>query len=237
MPSKGLVYYTDNHGDAFLLETCRKQLLRCVEEHGYPIVSVSHRPLDFGTNFVMNLERSVHSIFRQMLKGTQESTADIIFFVEHDMLYHPSHFDFTPERKDTFYYDKYRYSVCDETGKAIFIKGNMPSMMCAYRDLIIEHYSKVLERIERYGWTRKYGYAPPKGLPVEEWVGGRKKYKAKFPTIDIRREDGFSRKRMRKKDFRKKKIREQWKEFDSVPGWGITRGRFNEFLLEVANEH
>ena len=234
-PTKGLVYYTDNHGDERLLRTCRNQILKCMEKYNYPIVSVSQVPIDFGTNIVMDLPRAVLSIFKQILKGLEESKADIIFLLEHDMLYHPSHFDFTPPDKRVFYYDRNRWSVCDETGKAVFYHTNVPSMLCAYRDLLIEHYSRCVELTEKHGFKSSYGYSPPKGIPKEEQKGKYKCYFSEFPTLDIRREDSWSRKRMDKSQFRSERSCKGWTESDNVPGWGKIKGRFNEFVRENLN--
>lgn len=232
-PQKGLVYYTDNHGDEFLLETCRKQILRCMEYFQYPIVSVSQKPLDFGTNFVMDLERSVLSIFKQILKGLEESNADIIFLLEHDMIYHPSHFDFTPPDDNTFYYDRNRWSVCDETGRAVFYHTDVPSMLCARKELLIEHYSKCVENTERDGWTGRHGYSPPKGLPGGQRRGKHATYFSEYPTLDIRRKESWARKRMDRSEFKSDRSCVGWKESGTVPGWGMIVGRFNEFLQEV----
>ena len=232
----GLVYYTDNSGDPFLMEACRRQVKRCMETHRIPdrhLVSVSHKPLDFGRNIVMDLERAVLSIFKQVLKGLQESTADIIFLLEHDLVYHPSHFDFRPSDKNIFYYDRNRWSVCDVTGKAVFYHTNVPSMLCADRQLLIDHYSRVVKMTEKNGWRSRYGYSPPKGLPKEKQLGKYKSYFAALPCLDIRRKDAWTRKRMDKSQFRSDRSCRGWTESESVPGWRQTQGRFNDFLKGI----
>ena len=231
--TKGLIYYTDNHGDERLLKTCRGQILKCMKEYHYPIVSVSQMPIDFGTNFVMDLPRAVLSLYKQVLKGLQESSADIIFMLEHDLLYHPSHFDFTPEKKDTFYYDHNRWAVCDETGKAVFYHTDVPSLLCAYRELLIKHYTIAIEQVAGVGWKSRYGFSPPKGFPKELRVGKAKRYVAKYPSLDIRRKDAWTSKRMDKSQFRNEHGRSGWKEADEVPGWGKIKGRFDDFLRDI----
>jgi hypothetical protein len=246
-PKRGLVYYTDNHGDQELLEICRIQTLRCMEEWGFPIVSVSHKPTDFGKNIVVDFERAVLSIFKQILIGCQESDAEVLFLLEHDLLYHPSHFDFLPPDKKVFFYDQNRWSVCDETGKAVFYHTDVPSMVCAHRDLLIKHYTKAVNIIEKDGWKSRYGYSPPKGLPREQRIARRKDYMAEFPSLDIRREDSWSRKRMDKSQFRSEKSCRGWTEAYVPPedeeqvkrinnlrtAWGPTYGKFNEFMQDV----
>ena len=231
--SKGLIYYTDNHGDERLLKTCRKQILKCMEKYHYPIISVSQMPIDFGVNYVIDLPRAVLSLYKQVLKGLEQSGADIIFMLEHDLIYHPSHFDFTPERDDTFYYDHNRWSVCDETGKAVFYHTDVPSMLCAYRDLLIKHYTLAVELVAGVGWRSRYGFSPPKGIEKEKRVGKHDTYFAEYPSLDIRRKDAWTSKRMDKSQFRNEKGCQGWKEADEVPGWGKIKGRFDEFLREI----
>lgn len=218
-PAKGLVYYTDDHADAAILEMCRKQILRCMQEYGYPIVSVSQKPLDFGTNHVLPIGRSVLSIFKQILKGVEECDAEIIFLLEHDILYHPSHFDFTPDGDDIFWYDRNKWSVCPDTGKAVFYHTNVPSMLCAPRTLLLEHYRRRVELTEKHGFKSSQGYSPPKGLPKNE----RKRYRtyfSRYPCVDIRHGSTFTRKRMDPSQFRSERSRRGWTESDEVPGWG-----------------
>jgi len=231
--TKALVYYTDNTGDPFFMETCRKQLMRCMNEYHYPIISVSQKPMDFGQNIVLDIGRSVLSIFRQILAGLEASDADVVFLIEHDLIYHPAHFDFSPEKENVFYYDRNRWSVCDETGKAVFYHTDVPSMVCAYRSLLVRHYKRCVEFVTENGWKGRYGYSPPKGLPKEMRYGKAKSYFSDFPCLDVRREASWSRKRMDKSQFRSEKSRRGWKEADEVPGWGRIRGRFGEFVREV----
>ena len=233
--SKGLIYYTDNHGDERLLRTCRENILRCMRKYHYPIISVSQMPINFGVNYIMDIPRAILSIYKQVLKGLKQSGADIIFLVEHDVIYHPAHFDFTPEREDTFYYDHNRWSVCDTTGKAVFYHANVPSMLCAYKELLIKHYTLALELMAGVGERAKYGFSPPKGIEEKKRVGKRNIYFAKYPSLDIRRLDAWTSKRMDKSQFRSEKDYQGWTEADEVPGWGKIKGQFDNFLRRVVD--
>ena len=235
MKKKGLVYYTDNHGDERLLKTCRTQILKCMEQYNYPIISVSQKPIDFGENYVMDLPRSTISIYKQILNGVKKSSADIIFLVEHDLLYHPSHFDFTPARKDTFYYDHNRWSVCDETGKAVFYHVDNPSMMCAYRKVLIKHYKLAIKLCAGLGWRSKFWFAPPGGIEEKKRVGKRDTYFSEYPSLDIRRLDAWTSKRMDKSQFNDESEYQGWTEADEVPGWGKIKGQFDDLLRRVAD--
>lgn len=230
----GIVQYTDNFGDQNFLEKCRQQIKVCAEENNISeIVCVSHKPVeDFGKNIVVNYERGVLAMFKQVVDGIEACDADVIYLAEHDMIYHPSHFSFIPPEKDVFYYDRNRYSVCDETGKAVFYHTDVPSMMCAYKDFLLDHYKRRVQDLESKDgkWDGKNGYSPPKGLPKNKRKGTRQTYIAKFPSLDVRRKDSWTRKRMNKKQFRSEKSHRGWKELDILPGWGIIKDRFNDFV-------
>ena len=233
-PTKGLIYYTDNHPEEKLLLACQKQLTRCMDIYGFSIISVSQKQIDFGRNIVMDLEWSVLSMYKQILKGLEESETDIIFMIEHDLLYHPSHFDFTPSDKNVYYYDRNVWAVDADTGKAVFYHRNVPSLLCAYRELLLEHYRRKVEFVEANGFKSRYGFSPPKGLPKELRNGKYKVYFAEQPSIDIRHSKALTRRRMDKSQFRSERSCRGWTEADEVPGWdGKTKGRFDNFLQEV----
>lgn len=229
---KGMVYYTDNRPDPKLLEIVRKQISKCA--NGHKIVSVTLKPTEFGKNIVLPLERGYLTMFKQILAGIEACDSEIIFLVEHDVLYHPSHFEFTPPRKDVFYYDENRWFVDANDGKALFYNAKSTSMLCAYRELLLEHYRKRVERVEKEGFSYRLGFEPgnhpyPRGVDnytSEAWM-------APFPSIDIRHEKNLTITRWTKDGFRNKKNLYAWKEADEVPGWGRTKGRFQEIMNAI----
>jgi len=229
----GLVYYSDNNPEQWLLDACVKQLNNCMKDYGFPIVSVTHKPTDLGKNIVMPLQRSVLSMYKQILAGLESQDTDYIFQIEHDLLYHPSHFDFTPEHDHIYYYDRNRWAVCADTGKAVFYHTNVPSLMCANRELLIRHYAKKVEYVSKHGHQSRLGFSPPKGLPKEMREGKYKTWMAKYPTIDIRHSRALTRRRMTPQEFRSERSRRGWTESGEVPGWGETLGRFREFVEEL----
>lgn len=231
--TKGLVYYTNNILDEKIFLACQAQLKRCMELYKFPIISVSQKPINFGQNFVMDLKSSVHSMFKQILKGLQECNTDIVFLIEHDVLYHPTHFDFTPERKDHFYYNRNEWRVSSVTGKAVFYLHNDVSQLCAKRDLLLKHYTRVVELAEKEGFKLSFGFSPPKGLPKEKQTKHYGTFMSKMPNLDIRHPGAFTPQRMEKSQFRSERSRRGWTESDGVPGWGKTLGRFDKFLAEL----
>lgn len=247
--TKGIIYYTDNRLEGSEIgPLVRNQIKRSV--NGHEIVSSSLKPIEFGKNVTLNAERGILTMFKQILAALEASTADVIFFCEHDVLYHPSHFDFIPPRRDVFYYNVNTYKVDSETGQALFYYTDQTSGLCAYRGLLIEHYQKRISKVEQNaadlrsrgekvkndGYSRHMGFEPgkhrfPRGVDnykAERWM-------SEFPNVDIRHNANLTPSRWDQSQFRNPDACLGWKMSDSVPGWGITKGRFKEFLADVLN--
>ena len=223
---KGIVYYTDNQLTLKIAKACQKRLRR-IE---LPIVSASLKPMDFGKNIHLPLERSSLTMFKQILAALEASKSEIVFFCEHDVLYHPSHFDFTPPKKDVFYYNTNVWKLRMEKQQ----KGMIPfghairtddckqtSGLCAYRELLLEHYRKRVELVEKNGFSRRMGFEPGTHNR-EERVDDYKSeaWESKYPIVDIRHSQNLTANRWEKSVFRNKKYVKGWKESDTIPGWG-----------------
>lgn len=245
----GIIYYTDVRLDDRIFEAAQKQLLRSV--NGHQIVSVSlGKAIDFGENLILHRARGAKTLFLQILAGLEKSSADYVFLCEHDCLYPKEHFDFVPEQNNVYYYDEHCYKVSAVTGQAMFYYTKQLSGLCANRLLLIEHYYKRLgkmtqnvrdliargETVKNDGHSRHAGWEPgchmyPRGVDnykAERWM-------SKVPYIDIR-DHGFNHTLTRWKieDFRDKNACQGFKLVDEVPGWGKTKGRFQEFLAEIS---
>jgi len=236
----GIVYYTHNRGDPMILAACRRQIDRARGE--IPVVAVSQNPLDWGDqNIVMKgIGRTDLAMFRQQLAGLEAVGTDYVFFCEHDVLYHPSHFTFVPPTDDKYYFNWNVWAVDADTGQALHYDGmRMTSGVVAYRDILIEHYRKKIEITRRRGkFSRQLlGYEPGKPKSREMLGNYRQgKFYSTLPNIDIKHDRNITRKRFAPSDYRNwTHIMDSWTLADSVPYWGTTKGRFREFLAEVAN--
>jgi len=234
--SKGLVYYTDNKCDQEIMNVVKGQIERCV--NGNELVSVSHKPIDLGKNIVMDLESSPLSMYQQILKGLETIESEVVFLVEHDVLYHPSHFEFEPPRKDTFYYNQNRWKVDYKTGQALFYYTKSQSSLVGHKDLMIKWYANRIKMIEERGkHNPKWGFEPGgPGEPGRKGDPNKNKYDvyfSEFPNLDIRHDNNMTRNRFRRKQFRNKHGIKGWALADEVPYWGKTKGRFQELLNEV----
>ena len=186
MPSKGLCFYTDNRIDERLAKVVRGRLRKT----GFPIVSVSHEPIpDFGKNIVVNMMPDMLTMFKQILIGLEASKSKVIFITEHDVLYDPSHFEFTPPKKDVFYYNINIMVVNVKTVKSMIHNQKQVSGLCAYRKLLVKHYHKRLAMLEKERTYMMFEPGMAKNIDnyeAETWM-------SECPNIDLRHGNNFTR--------------------------------------------
>jgi hypothetical protein len=230
LETKGGVYYTDNRCEDRILKTCQKQL----SIFKGPIVSVSHLPMDFGQNVTINLESGILTMFKQILLGLETIKADVIYLMEHDILYHPSHFDFMPIERDVFYYNQNVWKLNTKDGQALFYYAKQTSQVCGYRDLFIEHYKNRVKKVEQEGFRRSMGFEPGTHKPPRGFDHFKSDvYMSKYPNIDIRHSTNLTANRFKRSQFRNQKFTEGWTLSDKIPRWGKTKNRFDEFLKDI----
>jgi hypothetical protein len=226
MKNVEIIYYTHNQLEEPIFSIVQKQLL----EVGLPIVSCSLKPMDFGKNIVLDLEPGIVTMLKQILTALEASTADIVFFAEHDVLLHKSHFSFIPSRDDIFYYNTHVYRWRYPTDLLItYDHLKSLSGMCCNRELAIRHYKKRLEIVEKTGWQLKYGFEPGSkkrrrgGISDEEC----EEWKSEYPNIDIRHKGTLTPSKCHLASF-KHPPTEGWKEINisDVSGWNL-RDLFN----------
>jgi len=230
---KGCIYYSDFNADPKILNACQKQLR---ESFDGEIVSVTlNKSLNLGKNIVLKADRGVITMFRQILLGLETSTADVVFFTEHDVMYSKTHFDFTPPRDDTFYYNtsslRWKY-----LGDYAVTYDNMRSLsgLCVNRKLAIKHYKKRLKLIKEKGWedssnppywARRIGFEPATKSKRQELILWDKSevWQSKYSNIDIRHGKTLTPFKTGLNSFKHKPV--GWKEMpiEDIPGWKLEK--------------
>ncbi|HET7619143.1 MAG TPA: hypothetical protein VFK20_11585, partial [Vicinamibacterales bacterium] len=156
---------------------------------------------------------------------------------EHDVLYHPSHFDVVPPRDDVYYYNLHTIKVDAATGRAVSYVTKQTSGLCANRQLLIEHYRKRIAIVERDGFSRRMGFEPGShrrkeridDVPSDVW-------RSPFANVDIRHTANLTQSRWSPSQFRDQRNCQAWTEHTAAPGWPAWHGRpFAAFLQEVAH--
>lgn len=224
-PSKGVVYYSDCQADEKILRACRAQLAAATNGHRRVAVTLEPVPDFAGPNIVFaRYERGYLTMFRQILAGLEMCQADVVFLAEHDVLYHPSHFDFVPPDPSRVYYNVNVWKVDAETGRALHYDCRQTSGLCAYRDVLLAHYRERVRRVEREGFSRRMGFEPgTHGRPERVDDLRSEEWRSPWPNVDIRHGRNLTPSRWKREQFRDQRHTRGWVEADEVPGWGGTK--------------
>lgn len=236
--TKGIIYYTDCLPEEPILPIVQKYIL----EAGLPIVSVSlNKPINFGHNFVLYGQRGYPMMVDQIVKALEESATDYIFFCEHDVLYHKSHFDFVPPRDDTYYYNANNWAWDYPLDRAVTNKWRLSlSGMCCHRVLALNHFKGRQAIMKEYPEefvplttrrhsdsirAKKWGYEPGTrrrkngGYSDEKWD----KWLSDFPNVDIRHLQTFSYSLISLRQMRRPPIDFVEVTLDKIPGWDLKK--------------
>ncbi len=218
---KAILYYTDNRLDPKLMDLVQKQILKA----NLPIMSVSLKPIDFGENIHYQGKRGYLTMFKQILTGLKASQADYIFMCEHDVLYHPSHFEFKPKRNDVYYYNNNVWKYKLSTGQVVSYDSRWLSQLCASRKILVEHYTKKIHLIEFEGkklWHYRFEPGTKRGIDnyKTEW------WESEYPNIDIKHGGNLmGTRRFHPSEFRghPDKVCPNFKEttVDQIPYWNL----------------
>ena len=214
--SIGIIYYTSNRLKAEIKAGCWKQ----IEQSGLPIT----------VNDKVVGAIGALSMFNQILDCLERSKEDYVFFCEHDILYHPSHFKFMPPQDNTFYYNINVWRWDYYSNKVItYDQIASVSGLCVNRELAVEFYRKRLKIIAERGyaaiptfgnpaWARSMGYVPGK-FNKEGERAKKEEWRSEYPNIDIRHTRAMTIPKMNIADF--KRVPSNWKEdvLENLPGW------------------
>jgi len=223
---KAVLYYTCCSHPIDIELACRSQLDRARGQ--LELGTVSREPIDYGDwNIVVDAPRSPLTMHRQILTGLERIKGGIVFLCESDVLYHPSHFDFEPERDDVFYYNTSVWKVRYGDGHCIWTDDlQQVSGCCAAHSLLLEFYSKRVAEIERDGFNRHYEPGPKTGpYHTANWQSA-------FPNLDIRHRRTLTKSKWSPSEFRNKKYAKGWRETDGeIEGWGNVRDLVKEIRV------
>jgi len=204
-------------------------------EAGLPVVSVSLKPIEFGENYVLeNRFRSYPTQVDQIILALEKSTAEYVFFCEHDVLYHKSHFDYTPTDDNTFYYNINNFRWDFPNDRAIQYDGlTSLSQLCVNRKKALDHYKQRQAKIKEWDLdiqrsreprhARVWGYEPGTKKTRNGGFSDElcERWRSEFPNVDIRHDKTFSKPKITLSSFHHKP--ENWKEItlNQIDGWDL----------------
>jgi hypothetical protein len=228
-PTKGILYYTDHCINMKLAQKCREQMAK----PGIPVTSATLKPTPFGKNVVVQGERGYLTMFKQILAGLEAMTENIVYFCEHDVLYHPSHFKFTPPDEYKFYYNGNYWFLRQKDGFAVHYNVSPLSGLVVYRDTAIKHFKErvafIEQEMKKPGFSMLHiGFEPftHKRIPWKFWCD-YEVFMSEGPNVDIAHNGNVTWKRWSQDKFIRKPT--FWEEgtIDTIPGWNNLRNMVN----------
>jgi glycosyltransferase involved in cell wall biosynthesis len=223
-PTKAAIYYTDNQLNIKIAHAVQDRLAKISFDRQMPIISASLKPMKFGKNIYLPLPRGYLTMAKQILAALEACEADIVYFCEHDVLYDPSHFDFTPLQKDIYYYNTNVWRVRISDGHALYTDNlQQLSGLVAYRDTLITHYKKriimlegaliIKDPVDFNSYVRAMGFEPGTHNRSERIDDLKaESFQSKSPNLDLRHDKNLTPSRWNPDQFRNKKYTQGWKE-------------------------
>lgn len=184
-----ILFYSANQISDYFMSNVVSQLKKAVGDT--PIVSVTHKPMKLGKNIVVNMERSVYSIYKQILIGAREAKTKYVATAEDDVLYPPEHFQFRPGEGELAY-DLNKWSIFTWYQPPVFSQRKNRRTMTSLigdRETLIktleERYAKypirelVPELISRYYWGEPGRFEDHLGISKVNTI----KYNSTIPSV------------------------------------------------------
>jgi len=168
-----IIYYTENRLKEPLFSACQRHLEKAAEQ--IPIVSVSHEPINLGTNISIGKQKpSWLLLYKQVLMGVEAAKTKYVAMAEHDCFYTHEHFSWTPPKDDTFYYNENHWLVQYAENSHPELKGMYSrywkqrlalSQMICNRELLIDTLNQRLDLLDKdRRLVRKIVFAGEPGL-------------------------------------------------------------------------
>lgn len=145
-----------------------------------PVITISRKPMNWGTNLLDSEEYTHSNIYFQLLRGAKLAETDYIAVVEDDTLYPKEHFEYRPPM-DTFAYNQNRFGLFTWGKPTYFWKDRISnSTLIASRKLVIE---ALEERFKKFPNGTKNGITGELGRPnIENKLGLTNRKSAWFTT-------------------------------------------------------
>lgn len=176
-----IIFLTINRVPEKWAEFHKEKLLEAAGDH--PIITVSRKPVDIGTNLIDEEPLSSSNIYWQLLRAAKEAKTPFIGQVEDDSLYVKEHFNAYRPEMDTFAYNLTRWSLYTWGVPTFsFRKSPVGAALIAPREKLIE---VLEERFAKFNGHIPTEYCSELGFRTWERQHGFKQEKyAEFYTCD-----------------------------------------------------
>jgi hypothetical protein len=123
-----------------------------------------------------------------------------------------------------------------EDGHALKYDTKQTSQLCAYRELLIEHYRERVRRVEESGFSRRMGFEPGSHQRPERIDDHKSEtWNSELPNIDIRHDKNLTSSRWKQDQFRDQRNCRNWQEAEEIAPW-YKQGDFKNLIQGVQNE-
>ena len=189
-----VVYYTSNREKPEFEKRIMRNLRRTIKPLLIPLVSVSQKPINFGTNIcVGDVGLSAQNAWRQFQIGAIEAKTKFVCSGEHDVLYAPDFFTFEPPREDAFYIAHPMYVLWNLRGKkrvfGLKAQGSESAVIIGREYLI----AKIEQMLEGHGkWRReleRHG-----SIPLLFKDANLEHFETKVPSVTFKTDQNIHRK-------------------------------------------
>jgi hypothetical protein len=205
-PHATVIYYTSNRENEAFEGRIRRSIRHASK--GLPIISVSQKPIDFGTNIcVGDVGTSGHNAWRQFQMGVLKAKTKYICPAEADTIYPKEYFSFVPPRDDTYYLAPLYVCFCQRGYGKYFAwkpRGSESSMV-VNRELLLGRLEKMFEGRGMWGPTEDFMWLLDKQR--------RTRFNIPIPVVTFKTDENMHRKTPHKVDDRTK----------DLPGYGNVR--------------
>ncbi len=149
-----IIYYTSNKEDPEFEKRVQENLLKV--SGGLPIISVSQKPIDLGTNIcVGDVGVSGFNMFRQVQIACQAAKTPFVISAEADCFYPPDYFEFIPPRLDVPYRDQNLYVMPDKRDFFFYKKEGATHAQIVGREFYLQILNKLFEGAPKWSIEEK----------------------------------------------------------------------------------
>lgn len=183
-----IIYYTSNREDPGFEKRVQENILKVYGD--LPIISVSHKPINFGKNIcVGDVGTSGFNMFRQVQMACREAKTPFVISAEADCLYPPDYFQFIPERLDIPYRDSNLYVMPDQRSFFFHKKGGATHAQIVGREFYLKTLDKLFEGAPT--WSIEEKNFPKERLKKEDVFDQILHWESKNPVFQIKTHKGM----------------------------------------------
>lgn len=165
-----IIYYTSNRENEEFEAKIRQKIID--NSGGLPIISVSHKPIDFGKNICIGEHTpNDNNLYRQIQLACKMAKTPYVISTEADCVYPPEYFQFVPKDTEKFY----RYNniwICYKRFNYFFKKTSSECGMMAGREFFIKQIDKMLGEPEPFNfkqWDETPKFKIKDMSPLHNW--------------------------------------------------------------------